>query len=121
MQSSCKATELDAVPGERVAARVYKGARREGAYLFVPARDSLARVPPARLEAMGRLELVVEVELHRDRRLAREDVRVVMRNLEDQGYHLQMPPADARHGRSPRQAKTGPVPPPRVRRGRGGE
>ena len=85
---------------ERIQARVYKGSRRDGAYLFVPARDPLGRVPPALLEAMGRLELVLEVELHRERRLGQEDVKAVMRNLEDKGYHLQMPPADARHGRS---------------------
>ena len=91
----------DSGPGEPIAAHVYKGTRREGTYLFVPARDPFARVPPALLEAMGRLELVVEVELHRERRLAQEDVKAVMRNLEDKGYHLQMPPAaDARHGRS---------------------
>lgn len=86
--------------GERILARVYKGSRRDDTYLFVPARERLARVPPALLETLGRLELVIELELHSGRQLAREDVRLVMRNLEDQGYHLQMPPADAWRGRS---------------------
>ena len=86
--------------GERILARVYKGSRRDDTYLFVPAQERLVRVPPALLETMGRLELVMEVELHHGRRLAREDIRLVMRNLEDQGYHLQMPPADAWQGRS---------------------
>ena len=86
--------------GERVLARIYKGSRRDGTYLFVPARERLERVPPALLETMGRLELVIELELHTGRPLAREDVRLVMRNLEDQGYHLQMPPADAWRGQS---------------------
>ena len=82
----------------RVLARVYKGSRRDDTYLFVPARERLERVPPALLETMGRLELVIELELHSGRQLAREDVRLVMRNLEGQGYHLQMPPADTWHG-----------------------
>lgn len=86
--------------GERILARVYKGSRRDDTYLFVPAREGLEGVPPALLETMGRLELVIEFELHHGRRLAREDVWLVMRNLEDQSYHLQMPPADAWQGRS---------------------
>ena len=94
------AAEADTNAGERIAARVYKGTRRDETYLFVPAHDALERVPPALLQAMGRLEFVIEIELHRNRRLAREDVQTVMRNLEDKGYHLQMPPAEARHGRS---------------------
>ena len=86
--------------GERVLARVYKGSRRDGTYLFVPAQECLGRVPPALLETMGRLELVIEARAAlRAAELAREDVRLVMRNLEDQGYHLQMPPADTWRGR----------------------
>ena len=90
----------DSDAGERIPARVYKGSRRDDTYLFVPARERLMRVPPALLETLGRLEVVMEVELHSGRQLAREDVRLVMRNLEEQGYHLQMPPAGAWRGRS---------------------
>ena len=89
----------DPVAGERMVARVYKGSRRDDTYLFVPARGGLEGVPRALLETMGRLELVMELELHPGRRLAREEVRAVMRNLADEGYHLQMPPANAWHGR----------------------
>ena len=85
---------------ERILARVYKGSRRDDTYLFVPARERLERVPCALLETMGRLEFVLEIELHRRRQLARADVRTVMRNLEFEGYHLQMPPPQAWHGPS---------------------
>ena len=88
----------DSDAGERILARVYRGSRRDDTYLFVPARERLERVPPGLLETLGRLELVIELELHSGRQLAREDVRLVMRNLENQGYHLQMPPADTWHG-----------------------
>ena len=88
------------VADERILARVYKGSRRDDTYLFVPARERLERVPCALLETMGRLEFVLEIELHRRRQLARADVRTVMRNLEFEGYHLQMPPPQAWHGPS---------------------
>ncbi len=34
----------------------------------------------------------MELELHPDRHLAREDVNKVIGNLRNIGYHLQMPP-----------------------------
>ena len=89
----------DPVAGARIVAQVYKGSRRDDTYLFVPAQERLERVPRPLLEMMGRLELVMEIELHPRRRLAREDVREVMRNLADRGYHLQIPPAGAWRGR----------------------
>ena len=73
---------------------VYKGSRRAETYLYVPAADALARVPDTLLELMGELELVMEIELHPKRRLAREDIATVLRNLRERGYHLQMPPVD---------------------------
>ena len=85
---------------QRIMACVYKGSRRDDTYLFVPARERLERVPQPLLEMLGRLKLVIEFELHHGRRLAREDVGAVMRNLEDKGYHLQMPPSGGLHGRS---------------------
>ena len=84
---------------QRIMTCVYKGSRRDDTYLFVPARERLERVPQPLLEMLGRLRLVIEFELHHGRRLAREDVGAVMRNLEDKGYHLQMPPSDSWHGR----------------------
>lgn len=88
----------DSVVGDRIVAQVYRGSRRDDTYLFVPAPEGLERVPRSLVEMMGRLERVMEIELHAGRRLAREDVREVMRNLAGKGYHLQMPPADRLHG-----------------------
>ena len=88
------ATPEAPAPEERVPVRIYKGAEHEGVYLYVPAHGDLAQVPHALLDTMGRLTQVMEVELHPERRLAREDARVVLGNLKEQGYHLQMPPPD---------------------------
>jgi len=35
----------------------------------------------------------MSLELHANRKLAREDINKVIANLESQGYHLQMPPS----------------------------
>ena len=71
---------------------IYKGAKRDEMYLYVDREDDFERVPPALLSAMGDLELVMSLELNRNRKLARADVERVMEDLNQQGFYLQMPP-----------------------------
>ena len=62
-------------------------------YLYVDCEDNFERVPPALIDAMGELQLVIALELHATRKLARADVSEVIKELDRQGYYLQMPPA----------------------------
>lgn len=71
---------------------IYKSTRHDGMYLYVKEHDEFADVPDALLVQMGPLELVMELELHPGRRLARVEVRKVMESLQARGYFLQMPP-----------------------------
>lgn len=71
---------------------IYKSLKKDEMYLYVREQDYAALVPEALLKAIGRLEKVMELDLHPDRPLAREDVKQVIGQLREQGYHLQMPP-----------------------------
>ena len=73
---------------------VYRGSRRAETYLYLAAPDALERVPPALLEAMGELDLVMTLELYPGRPMARENPATVIRNVRERGYHLQLPPVD---------------------------
>lgn len=73
---------------------VYKSLRHEYMYIYVRQEDGLDRVPEALLERFGPNEVALSVTLTPERKLAREDAAKVIENLNDQGYHLQMPPAD---------------------------
>lgn len=73
---------------------IYKGARRGEMYLYLAREDGFDLAPRALIERMGRMELVMEIELHPGRRLARADAAEVLRSLERDGYYLQLPPAD---------------------------
>ncbi len=77
---------------------VYKSLKQFDYYLYVRTADDLSCLPEALRELLGTLEKVLELELHARRTLAQVDVRDVMRQLEAQGYYLQMPP---RSGREP--------------------
>ena len=71
---------------------IYRASRQEEMYLYLREKDNFALVPDSLRNALGRLELVLELTLSPDRHLAREDVRQVLANLHGQGFHLQMPP-----------------------------
>jgi uncharacterized protein len=71
---------------------IYKSPRKGEMYLYLAAEDGFDMVPPALMERFGTPRLVMRLDLHPGRPLAREDVASVMANLRRQGYHLQLPP-----------------------------
>jgi uncharacterized protein YcgL (UPF0745 family) len=79
---------------QRLTVWIYKGSRRAETYLYVPEENDFERVPAELLEAMGALELVMELELHEERQLARVDAGDVMKGIGKVGYFLQMPPVE---------------------------
>lgn len=72
---------------------IYKGSKTNEMYLYVPSDEDLKRVPAPLIQRMGRLELVMTLELHPDRELVRADVGRVMQDLRERGFYLQMPPS----------------------------
>jgi uncharacterized protein YcgL (UPF0745 family) len=73
---------------------VYASQRKADTYLWLDRRDHFDVLPASLTLLLGDLRFVLEVELHAERRLPREDVQVVMQNLRTQGWHLQLPPQE---------------------------
>jgi uncharacterized protein YcgL (UPF0745 family) len=71
---------------------VYKSEDKPEVYIYVSRQEGLKRVPPELLENFGEPKLTLSFTLSPDRKLAKEDIEEVSRNLSQQGYHLQMPP-----------------------------
>ena len=73
---------------------IYRSPRKNEMYLYVLKSDALERVPVELLTAFGKPQHAFDLVLTPERTLAREDIHAVLANLEKQGYHLQMPPAE---------------------------
>lgn len=71
---------------------VYKSLRQFDYFLFVRTADEFSRVPQGLMQLLGRMQKVMDLELQPQRSLAQADVHEVMRQIETQGYFLQMPP-----------------------------
>jgi uncharacterized protein YcgL (UPF0745 family) len=70
---------------------IYKSRKKQDTYLYMASKDDFSRVPDALLALLGNPVYVMEIELNAERRLAQEDVLEVLRNLQERGWHLQMP------------------------------
>jgi uncharacterized protein YcgL (UPF0745 family) len=79
---------------QRLTVWIYKGTRRAETYLYVPEENDFQRVPQDLLDALGTLELVMELELDEGRRLARVDTKEIMKGVSRVGYFLQLAPLE---------------------------
>jgi uncharacterized protein YcgL (UPF0745 family) len=71
---------------------VYKSLKQIDYYLYVNKDEELRRVPDALKRLLGRLQEVLELELGSGRTLAQADAEEVLRQIQERGYYLQMPP-----------------------------
>lgn len=73
---------------------IYKSRKKQDTYLYLAARDDFSRVPEPLLKLIGQPVHVMDLELSPERKLAQEDAAEVLRNLQERGWHLQMPRQD---------------------------
>lgn len=73
---------------------IYKSNRKTNTYLYIEKENDFSRVPSALMTLLGRLELVMTLDLSPQRKLAQADPAEVCDQLKTQGYYLQLPPTD---------------------------
>ena len=73
---------------------IYKGRKKADTYIFLESPADFEKIPESIRNFMGELTLVMNLELSSETRLACETPEVVTKNIEDQGFHIQLPPSD---------------------------
>ncbi len=76
---------------ETVTCYIYRCSRKPDMYIYLAEKDDFSCVPDTIMNGLGITEFAMELELHAGKKLAREDPAVVMQNLEENGFHLQLP------------------------------
>ncbi|WP_137166499.1 YcgL domain-containing protein [Salinimonas lutimaris] len=71
---------------------VYKTAKKEGMYLYLPEKDKFDDVPEALLEQFGKPVLVMLLPLNKREALGRVDKETLITALREKGFYLQLPP-----------------------------
>ena len=67
---------------------------RDSTYLYLATKDDFSHIPDPLRKLIGEPVHVMDLDLSPERKLAREDVAEVVRNLRERGWHLQMPRQD---------------------------
>ncbi len=70
---------------------IYRCSRKEDLYIYLAEKDDFSGVPGEIMRGLGITEFSMELEITPRSKLAREDASTVIRNLEENGFHLQLP------------------------------
>lgn len=71
---------------------IYKSPKKDEMYLYVRKTEGFSRVPEALMAMFGTPKLFGTLLLTPEKKLARADAVLVLSNLEEKGFYLQMPP-----------------------------
>jgi uncharacterized protein YcgL (UPF0745 family) len=73
---------------------IFRSSLKDFTYIYLAGKSDFEDLPVSLRKVFGEPEFVMDLELTPDRKLAYEDINLVMQNLADVGYHLQMPPQE---------------------------
>ena len=59
-------------------------------YIYLAEEDMFDNVPKEIFNSLGIVEFSMELEIKPDTKLAREDTRMVIENLNEHGFHIQL-------------------------------
>ena len=85
---------------------VFRSSQKDFTYIFLLAGHDFDDLPDTLKEVFGQPEFVMNLEITPKRKLAYSDVKQVMQNLSEEGYHLQLPPKEDATGLLDLRAKT---------------
>ena len=77
---------------------VLRSKQKDFTYVYLLDGHDFDDLPISLKNAFGEPEFVMSLALNEDRKLAYEDVNEVMKNLQEQGFHLQLPPKEDETG-----------------------
>jgi uncharacterized protein YcgL (UPF0745 family) len=70
---------------------IYRCSRKEDLYIYLAEKDDFSVVPGEIMRSLGFTTFVMELELSTEMKLARENAPAVIKNLQEKGFHLQLP------------------------------
>ena len=70
---------------------IYRCSNRPDLYVYLAEEDVFDNVPKELFNTLGIIEFSMELELTPETKLAREDAQKVIDNLNEHGFHIQLP------------------------------
>lgn len=71
---------------------IYKSLKKDEMYLYLKSKDDFAAIPEALASIFGPPQFSMVFDISKREKLARVDIDIVKKSLEEEGYFLQLPP-----------------------------
>ncbi len=69
---------------------IYRCNLKSDMYIYLAEEDNFENVPKEIFNSLGIVEFSMELEITADSKLAREDAKTVVSNLNEHGFHIQL-------------------------------
>jgi len=76
---------------KKIDCTVYKSLKKDETYVFIPESSTLADLPIELISVLGKTEEVMRLALTPEKKMARGNADEIMKSIQNQGFHLQMP------------------------------
>lgn len=73
---------------------VYRSKFKQGMYIYLVEKDGFGSIPNDLRRRLGTLEFAFSMTLEETKKLVRIEAKTVMKQLQSDGFFLQMPPAN---------------------------
>lgn len=70
---------------------IYRCSAKQDMYIYLAEKDNFDCIPDELKKSMGLLTFAFELNIDKERKLAKEKPEQVIKNLKERGFHLQMP------------------------------
>ncbi|MCW8955481.1 MAG: YcgL domain-containing protein [Gammaproteobacteria bacterium] len=70
---------------------IYRCSAKHDMYIYLAEKDHFDCIPDELKKSLGQLTFTMELEIDKERKLAREKPEQVINNLKGRGFHLQLP------------------------------
>lgn len=81
--------------GNSIDCHVYRSKFKTGMYIYLTEKDNFNQIPTDLKKRVGTLEFSFSFTLTEDKKLVRYDTKQVIKQLQDSGFFLQMPPPES--------------------------
>lgn len=69
---------------------IYKSQKKDETYVFIPTKKSLSDLPDKLLKILGQADKIMTLTLTAEKKMARGNVKEIMKSIDEQGFYLQM-------------------------------
>ena len=76
---------------ETVTCYVYRCSAKQDMYIYLAEENNFDVIDKKLQKKLGQLDFAMTLELNQTKKLAKEDPRKIIENLQSQGFHLQLP------------------------------